>query len=82
MNIVISGNTRNIVKVAPQQNGYLGLITPGPQGPAFAGQQFFDIEAMEGLTVADSGATVRWNGTQFAPSSELSGGLSINGGAF
>ena len=82
MQIVVSGATSNTVSVQRLQNGYLALTVPGPQGPAFAGQQFFDIAAMESLTVADSGATVQWNGTQFVPATELGSGLTLNGGAF
>jgi hypothetical protein len=82
VNVRVSGATTNTVSIERKQNGYLALTVRGPQGPAFAGQQFFDTSAMESLTVADSGVTVKWNGTQFAPASELSEGITINGGAF
>lgn len=82
MQIIISGATSNTVAVERKENGYLALTMPGPQGPAFAGQQFFDITAMESLTVANSGVTVKWNGTQFVPAAELGSGLTLNGGAF
>lgn len=79
INVTISGST---VIVQRPQTAIATIVTPGPQGPAFAGRQFFDTEAMESLSAADSGATVKWNGTQFVPTAELSDGLTLNGGAF
>lgn len=80
--VTVSGATTNTVQIERKQNGYLGLTVRGPQGPAFAGEQFFDTSAISNLTVADSGVTVKWNGTQFVPTNELDGGLTITGGAF
>lgn len=82
VNVTISGATKNTVNIERNQNGYLALTVRGPQGPAFAGEQYFDTSLIGQLTVADSGVTVKWNGTQFVPASELAGGLTVNGGAF
>lgn len=79
VNVSLSGNT----VIAQQAQATIAtIVIPGPQGPAFTGQQFFDISAMENLTVADSGVTVKWNGTQFVPAAEIGSGLTLNGGAF
>ncbi len=91
MQIVISGavpsrisitESGNTIVAQKQLSSIVSLTTPGPQGPAFAGQQFFNLSAMEGLTIADSGATLKWNGTEYVPSTEIGPNLTINGGAF
>lgn len=58
------------------------LTTPGAQGPAFVGQQYFNMASIETLTIAESGVTLRWNGSQFVPANELSDGLTVFGGSF
>lgn len=82
VNVTISGATTNTVNVERKQNGYLALTVRGVQGPAFAGEQYFDTALISQLSVANSGVTVKWNGTQFVPASELADGLTIYGGAF
>ena len=91
MQVVISGTSSARVHVSESGNTVLvqkpissivSIATAGPQGPAFAGQQFFDISALEGLSIADSGSTLKWNGTQYVPATELGTNLTINGGAF
>ena len=93
VNVTVSGATTNTVSIERKQNGYLALVEPkqtgyltltvaGPQGPAFAGEQYFDTALIGQLSVANSGVTVKWNGNQFVPASELAGGLTIYGGAF
>jgi hypothetical protein len=77
--IVESGNT---VVLQKQISTIVSLTTAGPQGPAFSGQQFFNLSAIGGLTVADSGTTLKWNGTEYVPSIEIGPNLIINGGAF
>lgn len=79
LQIVESGNT---VVVTKPLSSIVSIAMAGPQGPAFTGQQFFDVGAMEGLSIADSGATLKWNGTQYVPTSEFGTNLTINGGAF
>lgn len=64
------------------QTGFVELTIPGPQGPAFAGQQFFDTSAIGALSGANSGVTLKWDGNQFVPADELGEGLTIFGGAF
>jgi len=82
VNVTVSGATTNTVNVERKQNGYLALTVTGPQGPAFAGEQYFNTALISQLSVANSGVTVKWNGTQFVPASELADGLTIYGGAF
>ena len=77
--IIESGNT--VVVTRPVAT-IVSLSMAGPQGPAFTGQQLFDVEAIEQLTVANSGSTLKWNGTQYVPTAELGTNLTINGGAF
>lgn len=91
MQIVVSGSSSARIQVSQSGNTVLvqkpttsivSVITAGPQGPAFGGQQFFDFPAIEGLSVADSGVTLKWNGVQYTPATELGPNLTINGGAF
>ena len=91
MQVVISGASSARVQVSESGNTVLvqkpissivSIVTAGPQGPAFGGQQFFDFPAIEGLSVTDSGATLKWNGVQYTPTTELGPNLTINGGAF
>lgn len=91
MKIIVSGATAsqvvieeslNQVVVQRPQLGTVELITAGPQGPAFTGQQFFDISSIESLSAVNSGSTLKWDGTHFVPADELGEGLAIFGGAF
>lgn len=91
MEIIVSGNTtiraivneiNNQVVVQQPQTSIIELTTPGPQGPAFAGQQFFNLTSIGNLSAVDSGVTLRWNGSQFIPANTLGEGLTVFGGAF
>jgi hypothetical protein len=91
MEVVISGASSPQVQIVESGNtvvvtrpiiSTVSLTMAGPQGPAFTGQQLFNIGAIEQLTVANSGSTLQWNGTQYVPASELGTNLTINGGAF
>jgi hypothetical protein len=77
--VVESGNT---VVVTKPLSSIVSIATPGPQGPAYAGVQYFNIGAIDALTVANSGVTLKWNGAQFIPTGELSDNMTVNGGAF
>lgn len=77
--IVKSGST---VVVTKPLSSIVSIAMAGPQGPAFAGQQFFDLDAIEALSIVDSGVTLKWNGTQYVPTEQLGANLTINGGAF
>lgn len=79
--IIVEQETHQIVLQRPQ-TGIVELTTPGPQGPAFTGQQFFNISSIASLSAADSGSTLKWDGSQFVPASELSEGLTVFCGAF
>lgn len=79
--VVVEQEAHQIVLQKPQ-TGIVELTTPGPQGPAFTGQQFFNISSIGSLSAADSGSTLKWDGTQFVPSDEISEGLTVFGGAF
>lgn len=91
MEIIVSGNTivramvteiNNQIIIQRPQASIVELTTPGPQGPAFAGQQFFNLTSIGNLSAVDSGVTLRWNGSQFIPANTLSEGLTVFGGAF
>lgn len=91
MEIIVSGNTivraivneiNNQVVVQQPQTSIIELTTPGPQGPAFAGQQFFNLTSIGNLSTVDSGVTLKWNGSQFIPANTLGEGLTVFGGAF
>ncbi len=91
MEIIVSGNTivraivteiNNQIIIQRPQVSIVELTTPGPQGPAFAGQQFFNLTSIGNLSAVDSGVTLRWNGSQFIPANTHSEGLTVFGGAF
>jgi len=58
------------------------VTAPGPQGPAFAGTNLFDIDAIAALTSGDVGNVLEFNGTQFSPTNRLENDLTITGGNF
>jgi hypothetical protein len=91
MEIIVSGNTitqaivteiNNEIIIQQPQTSIVELTAPGPQGPAFAGQQFFNLASIGNLSAVDSGVTLRWDGSQFLPANTLSEGLTVFGGAF
>jgi hypothetical protein len=79
--IVVQEDINQVVIQKPVSN-IVELSVPGAQGPAFAGQQFFNLSSLEGLSAIDSGVTLKWDGSQFVPADELGGGLTVFGGAF
>lgn len=58
------------------------VVTAGPQGPPFAGAQYFNTAAIGALTSGDAGTILSWNGQLFTPTNELSTNLTLAGGAF
>lgn len=91
MQVIVSGGTVNQVIIAEEshqlviqqpQTSIVELSTPGAQGPAFVGQQYFNMTSIETLSIADSGVTLKWDGNQFVPVDALGEGLTIFGGAF
>ena len=91
MEIIVSGNTiaraivteiNNQIIIQRPQTSIVELTTPGPQGPAFTGQQYFNITSIGNLSAVDSGVTLRWDGSQFIPANTLGEGLTVFGGAF
>ncbi len=91
MQVVVSGSAINQAIISEEnhqliiqqpQTGIVELSTPGAQGPAFVGQQYFNMASIETLTITDSGVTLKWDGNQFVPADELGEGLTIFGGAF
>ena len=91
MQIIVSGSTIHQAIISEESHqlviqqpvtSVLELTTPGAQGSAFVGQQYFNMASIETLTIAESGVTLRWNGSQFVPASELSDGLTVFGGSF
>lgn len=69
--------------VVQKQEMRVTLVTArGPQGPSFAGSNFFDTTAINALTSSDEGTILTWNGTRYAPSNSLTQNLTIVGGAF
>jgi hypothetical protein len=77
----ISPKLASVVVTKPQGK-IVEITTAGPQGPPFAGAQFFDTTAIGALTSGDTGALLAWNGNVFEPVNELSNNLTIAGGAF
>ena len=91
MQIIVSGSSIHQAIITEESHqlviqqpvtSVVELAIPGAQGPAFVGQQYFNMASNETLTIAESGVTLRWNGSQFVPASELSDGLTIFGGSF
>jgi hypothetical protein len=91
MQVIVSGTTINQAVVIKENNQVVvqqplsqvvELSVPGAQGPAFAGQQLFNVSAIEALSVVNSGVTLKWDGNQFVPADELGEGLTVFGGAF
>lgn len=58
------------------------VATAGPQGPPFAGAQYFNTAAIGALTSGDAGTILSWDGQLFSPTNELSKNLTLAGGAF
>lgn len=91
MQIVVSGSSIHQA-IITEENHQLVIQQPvtsvvelaiaGAQGPAFVGQQYFNMASIETLSIADSGVTLKWDGNQFVPADELGEGLTIFGGAF
>ena len=71
-NVEVQRSTTNIVET----------ITPGPQGPPFAGSSFFNTTAIGALTSGDVGHVLEFDGSQFTPTKELDNDLTITGGNF
>jgi hypothetical protein len=79
--ILVSEEEHQVVVTRPVER-IIELTTPGVQGPAFSGQQYFDLPAIELLSSGDTGVALTWNGSQFEPSTEIGENLTIFGGAF
>lgn len=80
--LVTVTKTPTSVEVQAANTSVVKATAPGPQGPPFAGATFFDTAAIGSLTSGDVGQVLKFNGTQFAPTSELEDNLTINGGNF
>mgnify|MGYP001165221668 FL=1 len=79
--IAVTESTSEVV--VQKQELRVTLVTArGPQGPSFAGSNFFDTTAIDALTSSDIGKVLTWDGTRYAPSSSLTQNLTIVGGAF
>jgi len=72
----------NSVVVTKPQGQIVEVATAGPQGPPFAGAQYFNTVAIGALTSGDSGTILSWDGALFSPTNELSENLTLAGGAF
>lgn len=77
----ISGTTNEVVVQQPQSS-VVEVASPGPQGPAFVGTIFMDIDTIETLASGDTGKLLVWNGSQYTATNVLSDNLTIVGGAF
>lgn len=75
-------NTDTQVEVTKPTTNVVTLTAQGPQGPSFAGSQFFDVNAIDALNSGDQGQVLEWNGSLFTPTDELENDLTITGGAF
>lgn len=91
MQITVSGSTVNQAIINEENHqlviqkpltSIIELATPGAQGPAFVGQQYFNMTSVGALSIADSGVTLKWDGNQFVPTDDLGEGLTVFGGAF
>ena len=79
--IAVTESTSEVV--VQKQEMRVTLVTArGPQGPSFAGSNFFDTTAIDALTSSDTGKVLIWNGTKYAPADQLNEHLTIAGGAF
>lgn len=79
--IAVTESTNEVV--VQKQEMQVTLVTArGPQGPSFAGSNFFDTTAIDALTSSDAGKILIWNGTTYAPQDQLNTHLTIVGGAF
>lgn len=75
--------TVNSVDIIKPSGHVIEITTAGPQGPPFAGSQYFDISAIGALTSGDNGTLLAWSGNVFVPTTQLlSSNLTIAGGAF
>jgi hypothetical protein len=74
--------TETSVEVKKPVTNVVTLTAQGPQGPSFAGSQFFDTTAIEALNSGDIGKVLEWDGNNFTPTNELENDLTITGGAF
>lgn len=81
LSIGISETTHSVVVNKPEGQ-ILEVVTAGPQGPPFAGAQYFNTAAIGALTSGDSGTILSWDGELFSPTNELSENLTLAGGAF
>lgn len=79
--IAVTESTNEVV--VQKQEMRVTLVTArGPQGPSFAGSNFFDTTAIDALTSSDEGKILVWDGTRYAPQDHLDAHLTIVGGAF
>lgn len=81
LSIGISEATHSVV-VSKPEGQIIEVATAGPQGPPFAGAQYFNTAAIGALTSGDSGTILSWDGALFSPTNELSENLTLAGGAF
>lgn len=79
---IIVTRTATTVEVQKQTTRTVEVASRGPQGPAFAGSNYFDTTAIGALTSGDTGTLLQWGGAAFVPTNELSQNLTIAGGAF
>jgi hypothetical protein len=70
------------IEVSNTLTSVVTLTAPGPQGPPFVGSVLFDTQAIEALTLADTGTVLEWDGARFSPTNELENNLTLNGGSF
>ena len=70
------------VQVQSQGQKVVEVSAVGPQGPPFVGSSFFDVGAIGSLGSADAGKVLKFDGTNFVPTSEIGQNLTINGGNF
>ena len=76
------GATAPAVAIQQGQAEVVQVVATGPQGPPFTGANFFNVDAIASLGVADTGKVVAWDGTEFQPTNILENDLTISGGAF
>ena len=70
------------VEVQRNSASVVEVSAPGPQGPLFAGANFFNNSAIANLSSGNTGAVLEWDGSLFQPTQLLENDLRINGGAF
>ena len=58
------------------------LTAAGPQGPPYAGANFFNNTAIGNLNNGNAGAVLEWDGSLFQPTQLLENDLTITGGNF